>query len=380
MLKSFKYRIYPGPGQRRKLEATLESCRFLYNHLLAARRDTYDGTGYGLTHYDQCSTLPTLKNQQPHLDNVYSQVLQNVSVRVDLAFKSFFRRVKAKAKDPGFPRFRGKGRYTSFTYPQVGACACIKDGKIRLSKIGLVKAVIHRPLEGKHKTCTISKSPTRKWYVCFSCEVPDPDTLPVSQEVVGIDLGLSNFATLSTQEPIQTPKFFRKEEKALAKVQRKFSATPKDSPLRKKLKKPVARVHERIKWRRQNFCHQESRKIVDRFGAIVLEDLQVNRMVHNHCLAKSIVDAAWTMFSDMTSVKAEWAGRKFVLVNPAYTTQDCSSCGHRQKLLLSEREYHCPCCGLKLDRDYNASLNILRLGLQSLGTAKAAAIEAVNLG
>jgi putative transposase len=236
------------------------------------------------------------------------------------------------------------------------------------SKIGLVKAVIHHPLEGKPKTCTVSKSPTGKWYVTFSCGWT-PTSLPSEPSVVGIDLGLSTFATLSTGEKIEPPKFFRKEEKALAKGQRRLSKVEKGTRVREARRKVVARVHERIGWRRDNFIHQESRKIVNRFGSIFVEDLSVNRMVHNHCLAKSIMDAAWTGFVDLTSIKAEWAGRKFVKVNPAYTTQDCHKCGHRQKMALDARVYHCPCCGLVECRDVNAAKNILRLGQQSQGTS-----------
>jgi putative transposase len=240
------------------------------------------------------------------------------------------------------------------------------DDRVCLSKIGSVKMAYHRPIKGKIKTCTIQRSSTGKWYVSFSgaCE---PERLPEYPGQVGIDVGLKTFATLSNAEEIDHPRFFRKEEKALAKVQRKHSKLVKGTPERRKHRKVVARVHERIKWRRDNFTHQESRKIVNTFGIIAVEDLTVNRMLHNHCLAKSIADAAWSAFFAQLSSKAEEAGRVFIKVNPAYTSQTCSQCGHRQKMPLSERVYHCPCCLLSLDRDLNASLNILALGLQGLG-------------
>jgi len=184
---------------------------------------------------------------------------------------------------------------------------------------------------------------------------------------VGIDVGLKTFATLSNEEEIDNPRFFRKEEKALAKVQRKHSQLAKGTPERRKHRKVVARVHERIKFRRENFTHQESRQIVDRFGVICVEDLHVNRMVHNHCLAKSIADASWSAFSGQLSCKAEEAGRQLVKVNPAYTSQTCSVCGHRQKMPLDVRVFACPCCHVHLDRDLNAAKNIRGLGLQALG-------------
>lgn len=347
------------------LESTLEECRWLYNHLLEMRKTAWEQEGKRLSCYAQQATYPILKEQHPSLNRVHSQVLQNVAVRVDLAFKAFFRRVKAGEK-PGYPRCKGHGRYDSITYPQSGF-SITHDDRVTLSKIGSVKMVYHRPIKGTLKTCTITKSSTNKWYVCFSVEC-EPERLPESAERVGIDVGLQTFATLSTTEEIEPPRFFRREEKALAQVQRKHSKLAKGTPERRKHRKAVARVHERITWRREDFTHQQSRQIVDRFGLICVEDLTVNRMVHNHCLAKSISDAAWSAFFEQLSSKAEEAGRQFIKVNPAYTSQTCSRCGHRQKMPLSERLFDCPCCHLVIDRDHNASLNILAVGLHSLGT------------
>jgi putative transposase len=224
-------------------------------------------------------------------------------------------------------------------------------------------------LEGPPKTATVTRSSTGKWYVCFSCECADPAPLPETGRQVGIDVGLKTFATFSTAQEIANPRFFRGEEKALAKAQRRLSKQEKGTPECAKRRRVVARVHERIAWRRGEFTHQHSRRIVNQFDLIAVEDLAVNRMTHNHCLAKSIHDAAWSQFADLLSYKAAWAGRRCVAVNPAYTSQDCSQCGHRQTLSLTDRTYTCPCCGIVLDRDLNASLNILRLGQQSLASA-----------
>src|SRR3989440_10564091 len=365
MHKMFQYRLYPTKKQLHTLNETLEECRWLYNHLLAHRKEAYAQRGESLTCYRQIDTFPMLKQERASLKNVHSQVLQNVAVRVDLAFKAFYRRVREQARDPGYPRFKGYGRYDSFTFPQSGF-RLTHDNHVTLSKIGSVKMVYHRPLKGKIKTCTIHRSSTGKWYVCFSCEC-EPERLESLDTQVGIDVGLKTFATLSNGEEIANPRFFRTEEKALAKVQRTHSKLTKGTPKRRKHRKVVARVHERIAFRRDNFTHQESRQIVDRFGVICVEDLHVNRMTHNHCLAKSIHDASWTGFFDRLSSKAEEAGRTCVKVNPAYTSQDCSRFHHRQKMPLSERMYHCPCCLLSIDRDLNAALNIKALGLQSVG-------------
>jgi putative transposase len=177
------------------------------------------------------------------------------------------------------------------------------------------------------------------------------------------------FATFSTGHEIATPHFFRQEEQALVGAQRRLATEEKGTPARAKRRRVVARVHERIAWRRSDFSHQHSRRIADGYDLIAVEDLSVNRMVHHHGLAKSIHDAAWSQFASLLAYKAAWAGRKFVAVNPAYTSQDCSGCGHRQPLSLSDRTYTCPCCGLILDRDRNASLNILALGQQCLASA-----------
>ncbi len=365
MLKMFQYRIYPTKKHTQKLNETLEECRWLYNHLLENRKTAYEQRGETLSCYGQQSTYPLLKEERPSLSNVHSQVLQNVAVRVELTFRAFFRRVREHAEKPGFPRFKGYDRYDSFTFPQSGF-SLTHDHRVVLSKIGTLKMVYHRPMKGKIKTCTVHRSSTGKWYVCFSVEC-EPERLPETPTQVGIDVGLKTFATLSTGEEIANPRFFRQEEKALARVQRKHSQLAQGTAQRRKHRKAVARVHERITFRRDNFTHQESRQIVDRFGVICVEDLQVNRMVHNHCLAKSIGDASWTGFFEKLFSKAEEAGRTAVKVNPAYTSQTCSQCGHRQKMPLSERIFACPCCHAHLDRDLNAALNIRALGLQGLG-------------
>lgn len=231
--------------------------------------------------------------------------------------------------------------------------------------------MLHRALEGNPKTVCIRRSSTGKWYATISCEW-EATALPVSSEQVGIDVGLTTFATLSTGDTIANPRFFRLEEKALAGAQRALSKLDMGTPQRAKRRKVVARVHERTVWRRDDFSHQHSRRIVNRFGLIAVEDLEVNRMLANHCLAKSISDAAWSGFRSMIAVKAGWAGRKYISVNPAYTSQTCSGCGHRlatdSRLGLGDRVFNCQSCSIHIDRDLNAACNILALGQQSMGS------------
>lgn len=236
---------------------------------------------------------------------------------------------------------------------------------MKLSKIGVVKAIVHRRIDGKIKNCTIRRQ-NGKWFACFAIEV---ESVPLASngEAVGIDVGLSSFATLSTGDQIPNPRFYRKDEKALAKAQRRMSKFDKSTKERRKARKVVARIHERIRNRRHNFVHQEARKIVNRFDTIAVEKLNVKNMQANHCLAKSIGDASWTMFRTVLANKAASAGRQYAKIHPAFTSQDCSGCGLRAKKKLSERWHFCPACGTSLDRDENAARNILAQGLLSFG-------------
>ena len=363
MRKTYQYRIYPSKSQTTLLERTLEICRWIYNDTLALRKSAWEQEQHSISLYETNKILTQWKKERPDLNRVHSQVLQNVQMRVDLAFKAFFRRVKA-GENPGYPRFKGKGRYDSFTYPQSGFK--LDGDRLHLSKIGDVRVVLHRPIEGTIKTLTIRRSATEKWYACFSVEYESSPALQ-KETIVGIDVGLESFATLSNGEKIENSRFFRTDEKALAKAQRKLSKAEKGTPERKKARKIVAHTHERIANRRLNFAHQTSRRMVDQYGTIVFEDLNIKNMQKNHCLAKSIADVAWNQFITITENKAEEAGSRVIRVNPRNTSQMCSRCGMIVAKTLSDRVHTCPHCGLVMDRDQNAAINIMRLGLQSLG-------------
>jgi len=241
-IKTYKYRIYPSCAQVTALERTLGFCCELYNAGLQERRDAWRIAHKSISYKDQQNQLPEIKSIRPELGIVHSQVLQDVLRRLDKAFDAFFRRAKAGEK-PGFPRFRARARYDSFTYLQSGFA--IESGKLRLSKIGKVKIKLHRPIEGKIKTLTVTHTSTGKWFACFVVEC-EPEPLPKSADAVGIDMGLKSFAMLSTGEVIPNSKFFRTDEKRLAKAQKKLSAVTKGTPERRKRRKIAARVHERI--------------------------------------------------------------------------------------------------------------------------------------
>jgi len=276
--------------------------------------------------------------------------------------------------------------------------------RLLLSKVGDVKIILHRPLDGTPKAATIRRTATGKWFATISWEW-EPMPLPPTGQAVGIDVGLTTFATRSDGETIANPRFFRREERALARAQRQHrsaldahkairagvtqrvkqthpqlveadlwqavSQDPEEQAAwrhRQKRRKVVARTHERARWKREDFAHQHSRRIVNEFDVIAMEDLCITNMVQNGRLAKSIHDAAWSQFRALIACKAAWANRRSIAVNPAHTSQDCSGCGNRKvDLTLADRVYRCVCCGLVMDRDLNASRNILAVGRHCLG-------------
>ena len=364
-MKTFKYRLQPSKRQRTKLVRALELCRWVYNETLATRKNAWEQEKKTLSLFDTHKLLTLWKKEHPELVGVHSQVLQNAQERVDLAFKAFFRRVKAGEK-PGYPRFRGVGWYDSFTFKQFGFE--LLDNGVRLSKIGTIKIVLHRPVEGQIKTLTIQRDAVGNWYACFACDV-EPAPMPVSDLAIGIDFGLESFATLSNGDWIANPRFYRRDERALAQAQRKLSKAERGTPERTRRRKVVTHIHQRIANRRRDFAHKRSRELVNRFGLLALENLKVKNMLQNHCLAKSISDAAWNQLVHYITYKAENAGRVVVLVDPRNTSKRCSGCGTLVEKSLSDRVHNCHVCGLVMDRDHNAAINILGLGLQSLGYA-----------
>jgi putative transposase len=368
-MKTFKFRLRPSKNQRTQLIHTLEVCRWVYNETLATRKNAWEQEKKTLSLYDTNKLLTLWKREHPELTAVHSQVLQNVQERVDLAFKAFFCRMKAGEK-PGYPRFRGYGWYNSFTFKQSGFQ--LLDNGLLLSKIGVVKIVLYRPVEGRLKTLTIQRDTVGNWYACLACEV-EPKPLPFNDLAIGIDVGLESFATLSNGDRIANPRFFRQDEIALAKVQRNLSAARKGTSERIRRRKAVAHIHQRIANRRRDFAHKRSRDLVNSFGLLAFEKLHIKNMLQNHCLAKSIADAAWNQLIKYTTYKAENAGRVVVLVDPCNTSRVCSAgCGTLVEKSLSVRVHACPVCGLVIDRDQNAAINILGLGLQSLGYAREA--------
>lgn len=355
MRKTYKFRLYPTKKQVQKLEWTLDMCRILYNSCLLDRKNHYEQTGKGLSRIKQQEILKSDKQTVESLKKIHSQALQDVLFRVDRAFQGFFRRLREKDGKAGYPRFKGEGRYDSITYPQQPGFQITPQG-LKLSKIGTIKIKLHRNIDGTVKTCTIKRECNR-WYACFSVEY-EPVEKPIPDKAIGIDMGIKSFAVTSDGEVIDNPKYFLKSEKKLISKQRQLSRKTRGSANRKKARKIVAKLHTKVRNQRSDFHHKVSRKLVDAYGFIAIEDLNIKGMVKNHRLAKHISDAGWGQFLNYLIYKAEEAGCKIEKVPPQYTSIKCSVCGQPVHKTLADRIHRCPFCNVVIDRDHNAAQNI----------------------
>ena len=350
MRLTYRYRLYPTKAQEARLNEWLESIRLLYNFALAERRDTYREKKRSVSVYEQKRALPSLKRRFSRYASINAQVLQDAIFRLDKAFKRFF-------EGKGYPRLKAKERYRSFTYPQSDAFRILEGGtKIRLSKIGNVTLRYHRILEGTPKTATVTRYPSGSWYVSICCELPDVAVEGAS--LTGFDLGLTNYLTSSDGKVTKPLKALKKAERKLRKEQRRLCRKKRGSKNRCKQRRRVARVHEKVANRRRDFLHKTSRRVVDSHEGFAFEKLRIRNLLKNHRLARAIADAGWSTFVSMTAYKAEKAGKPFVLVTARGTTQLCSDCGSLIAKSLAQRVHRCPFCGLVLDRDHNAAINI----------------------
>ena len=362
-MKSFKYRIYPNKHQEAKLIETLSVNRQLYNACLNQKIELYKKDKTFISAYDQFKYMKSFNIE--NIDSVYSQVLQSTVMKLENSFKQFFTRVKHGDK-PGFPRFKSVDRYNSFTYTQSGF-KLNDDKHLKLSKIGIIKIKLHRPMESTIKTCTVIKNALNQWYICFTVETPPVKKSKVTlKNKVGIDLGCKTFAALSNGIKIEHPHYYRQSEEKLASIQSKYSSLkerPKEDKKKIKVKHQLNKVHEKIKNQRTDFLHKLSTKLVHEYGIIYIEDLNIKKMTRDSYknLNKSILDSGWNQFIEFLMYKVEETGTQVIKVNPAYTSQICSSCGSIQEKDLSTRIHSCS-CGCVLDRDVNAAINILSFG------------------
>jgi putative transposase len=363
MRKMMRYRLYPSATQVTALEAQLgEACR-LYNAALQERRDAYQVAGVSLSYYDQANQLKAIR-QAGDLGLANFSAAQDVLRRVEKTFKAFFRRVKTGAEKPGYPRFKSRRRFDSYTFPSWGdGCRLTNAGRLYLQGVGHLKVQWHRPLEGTTKTVTVTRQ-AGKWFVCFSVEYA-PASWPETTTHVGIDVGLTAFATLSTGETIANPRHYRTAQATLRIAQRRVARRKRGGRNRCKAVILLQKAHAHVQNQRADFHHKTSRTLVETYGMIAVEDLNIKGLASG-MLAKSVNDAGWSAFTDKLATKAEEAGRLLVKVNPRGTSQTCL-CGAPVLKTLSQRWHECVECGLSAARDHVSAQLILGLGLSLLG-------------
>ncbi|MEF2279043.1 transposase [Deinococcus sp. YIM 134068] len=362
-LRAFRYRLSPTKAQEAALDTTLLLCQRLYNGCLEERRGAYRKAGKSLTAYDQMKSLPEVKAALPEYAGVNAQVLQDVVKRLDKAFKGFFRRVKAGQK-AGFPRFRGRERYDSFTYPQPSQNSVSGDGKhVYLPKIGNVRIKLHRPFCGKLKTLAVKRE-GREWYAVLTCEVPRAEPLSPTGSSVGIDVGTTWFYVTSDGEFCENHRLFQRSSKKLRVAQRALSRkSNKRSNRRWKAKERVARLYRKTARQRLQLHHEQAKKLTTAHDLICHEDLGVKGMAQGN-LGKQIHDVAWGQFFSILSSKAEEAGRRVVAVDPRFTSQRCRICGHTERgNRRGQADFRCLSCDHAENADVNAAKNILSKGL-----------------
>jgi putative transposase len=380
--KTYKYRLYPTPEHAQALESVLWRCRTLYNVALEERKTAWERCGVSVSYYEQKAELPDLRAACPEYAEINAQVLQDVILRLERAFRDFFRRIQEGEK-PGYPRFQGRTRYHSFTYPQYGGGAVLDSGVLSLSRVGRIPIKLHRPLEGTPKTVTISRE-ADGWYACISCAEVPTRPLPQTGWETGIDVGLKAFLVTAGGTMVENPRSHRKAERYLARCQQRVTKRQKGSKRRAKAVELLGTAHQTVRRQRQDFHHKTALALVHQYDTIYVDDLQITNVVRrpapradgnggywpNGAAAKaglntSIQDAGWYGFRMILACKAAWAGKRVVAVPPAFTTQECSNilpdgtrCGTLVSKSLSVCTHLCRSCGFILDRDENAARNV----------------------
>lgn len=361
MLKAYKFRIYPNEEQKVYLAKTFGCTRFVYNKMLADRIKSYE-ENKDLDIKTMKHPTPALyKNEFEWLKEVDSLALANAQMNLDKAYKNFFR-----DKSIGFPKFKKKTNTNSYTTNNQRGTIYIENSHIKLPKLkSRIKIKQHRQLNGLIKSCTISQNPSGKYYISVLVDT-EITKLQQTDKKVGVDLGIKDFAITSDREIFSNPKNLKKSEKRLAKLQKDLSRKEKGSKNRKKARVKVSKLHEKIANQRKEMLHKVSTQLINENQVIVIEDLKVSNMIKNHKLAKSIADVSWSEFRRILEYKANWYGREVIIAPSNYaSSQLCSNCGNKssQTKDLSCRTYICKVCGMIMDRDINASKNLLKLAM-----------------
>lgn len=354
MIRTYRYRLSPNRKQKEVLGQWLERCRTLYNVALEQRREWYRMARKSLGYNQQTKELTELRKEDPSWEAVPVVVARSALKTLDRAYQAFFRRVK-KGETPGYPRFKGRGRFDSFGIGKVS----VEGKKVRIPILGLVKFMRYRDLGGPILDVRVCLK-TGKWMVCFSCDLGEAPKKKAVASTVGLDLGLKAFAVFSDGKMVENPRYFRKAEELLATRQRKLSRKKLGSSGRAKARLLVAKAHEHVKNQRLDFARKLAVWIYEKYDLVSYEDLNIKALSRS-VLAKSVQDAAWGMFIRTLISKAECAGKWAVPVDPRGTTKHCSACGVDVEKTMAERTHRCV-CGLILDRDENAARNIHALG------------------
>ena len=372
MKKGLEIRLYPSKEQRVLIDKTLGCSRFVYNHVLALKKELWED--YKLSFNPN---LKSFKEEWPFLTKVPSQALANSYMDCMTAYNNFFNSSKGKSRQQAkFPKFHKKGQKDSFriaaTKTSKGYDIRIEDYEhIKVPKLGLIKFRNYHNMDWSKVhiyNITIKKTPTYKYFASLCCELPEKEYIEPIYESCGFDLGLKDFCIFDSGEVIKNPKYYRKTEYRIKKTQRQLSKCKKFSKNYKKVQVKLAKLHENIKNQRKDFQHKWSRRIVNENQIIVSEDLNVKGMLKNHKLAKSVADASFSTFCSMIDYKAKEQHRQYVKIGTFYPSSKlCHCCGFKYKgLKLEERFWTCPECGTYLDRDENAAINILNEGLRIL--------------
>lgn len=365
--KSYKFRLYPNESQKQMIEKTFGCKRFVFNHFLVKSIEDYENTRKSNSYNQNSKELTALKKKLTWLTEVDSWATQNALRDLDTAYQNFFRRVKQGQK-PGFPKFKKKTNNQSYrtTNPNKFPLP-VKDRKVRLPKIGWVRFKQDREILGRWLSMTVSKTSSGKYFISINCcDVPYQEH-ETTGSLVGIDLGIKDFAITSNGEKFENLKFLKKSEERLKLFQRRLSKKQKGSKNRDKARVKLAIRHEKIANQRTDFLQKLSTDLVKNHDLIVLESLKVKAMVRNHNLAKSIGDASWSNFVTMIAYKCEWNRKSFIQIDTFFpSSQLCNHCGYKNPEVknLEVREWTCPVCGMYHDRDINAAKNILDEGLR----------------